>query len=112
MYPNAINERWEMYTRDFNACFTLQGKSVKATFTENGEWVQSVVKLSLEQVPAAINTNFQKSPYKEYKILHVTMVSSVKELLLYEMEVEGNFKEHVRLVFNNVGEMITVKRSW
>ncbi|MBN9299317.1 MAG: PepSY-like domain-containing protein [Filimonas sp.] len=109
MYPDVQNESWGASTKNYTANFTQGTKPIKSTFTENGDWLWSAMEISLNELPYIIYNTFKRSAFKDHQILHVNLVSSTRDLLRYEIEVEGNFKEKVKLHFTNTGEM-TVAR--
>lgn len=97
-FPGATNVKWDKENkREYEAEFTLNGKSGSANFLTDGSWVETEMEIKVSDLPVAAATSV-KTKYPEATIIKVYKIDNAKTGLTYETEIKtGNKKKEMIL---------------
>ncbi|MBC5620403.1 MULTISPECIES: PepSY-like domain-containing protein [Butyricimonas] len=92
-YPNAQRVEWEKKYDHYVADFYLEGIEREAWINAQGEWVMTESDIRYTDLPAEVQSAFQASEYKDWKIDDVDMLERVEMEPVYVIEVEQGKQE-------------------
>ena len=92
-YPNAERVEWEKKHDHYVADFYLDGIEREAWINAQGEWVMTESDIRFDNLPAEVQTAFNASEYKAWKIDDVDMLERVEMEPVYVIEVEQGKQE-------------------
>ena len=92
-YPNAQRVEWELKYDHYVADFYLEGIEREAWINAQGEWVMTESDIRYTDLPAEVQSVFQASEYKDWKIDDVDMLERVEMEPVYVIEVEQGKQE-------------------
>lgn len=92
-YPTAERVEWKMKHDHYVADFYLDGIEREAWISTTGEWVMTESDILFKDLPAAVQTAFQATEYKDWKIDDVDMLERVDMEPVYVIEVEQGNRE-------------------
>lgn len=97
-FPGATNIKWgKENAKEYEAEFTLNGKSASANFLTDGSWVETEMEISISEAPAPVTAAVQKK-HPGASILKVYKIDNSKGELTYEAEIKtGNKKQEMIL---------------
>jgi uncharacterized lipoprotein NlpE involved in copper resistance len=97
-FPGATNVKWDKENKnEYEAEFTLNGKSGSANFLTDGSWVETEMEINVSDLPAAASTSV-KTKYPGATIIKVYKLDNAKGELTYEAELKtGNKKKEMVL---------------
>lgn len=88
-YPDAQDVEWEMEDEnEWEVEFELDGKEFIACFDEQGQWLETEMEVSPDQLPGAV-TDILTEVYPEYKISESEWTEN-PEFKGYELEIESD----------------------
>ncbi|MCQ4874445.1 PepSY-like domain-containing protein [Butyricimonas paravirosa] len=92
-YPNAQRVEWELKYDHYVADFYLDNIEKEAWINTKGEWVMTESDILFNDLPQAIQTSFNESEYKDWRIDDVDMLERVELETVYVIEVEKGKQE-------------------
>ena len=92
-YPNAQRIDWELQHDHYVADFYDNNIEKEAWFNTKGEWVMTESDILFKNLPEAVQTAFNESDYKNWKIEDVDMLERVEMETVYVIEVEKSKQE-------------------
>lgn len=97
-FPGATNVKWDKENKnEYEAEFTLNGKSASANFLTDGSWVETEMEINVSDLPVAAATSI-KTKYPAAIIIKVYKIDNAKGDLAYEAEIKtGNKKKEMIL---------------
>lgn len=104
-YPNAQRVEWEKKYDHYVADFYLDGIEREAWINSQGEWVMTESDIRFNDLPTAIQTAFQESEYKAWKVDDVDLLERVEMDPVYVIEVEQG-KQEFDLYYTEDGTLI------
>lgn len=104
-YPNAQRVEWEKKYDHYVADFYLDGIEREAWINSQGEWVMTESDIRFNDLPEAIQTAFQASEYKTWKVDDVDLLERVEMDPVYVIEVEQG-KQEFDLYYAEDGTLI------
>lgn len=104
-YPNAQRVEWEKKYDHYVADFYLDGIEREAWINSQGEWVMTESDIRFNDLPEAIQTAFQASEYKAWKVDDVDLLERVEMDPVYVIEVEQG-KQEFDLYYAEDGTLI------
>lgn len=104
-YPNAQRVEWEKKYDHYVADFYLDGIEREAWINSQGEWVMTESDIRFNDLPTAIQTAFQESEYKAWKVDDVDLLERVEMDPVYVIEVEQG-KQEFDLYYAEDGTLI------
>lgn len=103
-FPGATAEWGKENSKEYEAEFKLNGKSMSANFLTDGSWVETEAEISQTDVPAAVKTAVEKK-YPGAVISKVYKIDNAKGELTYEVEIKTGGKKK-ELVLKSDGTII------
>lgn len=104
-YPNAERIEWEKKYDHYVADFYLEGIKREAWINAQGEWVMTESDIRFNDLPAEVQTAFETSEYKTWKIDDVDMLERVEMEPMYVIEVEQG-KQEIDLYYTADGTLV------
>lgn len=104
-YPNAQRVEWEKKYDHYVADFYLDGIEREAWIDSQGTWVMTESDIRFNDLPEAIQTAFQESEYKAWKVDDVDLLERVEMDPVYVIEVEQG-KQEFDLYYAEDGTLI------
>lgn len=104
-YPNAQRVEWEKKNDYYVADFYLDGIEREAWIDSQGTWVMTESDIRFNDLPEAIQTAFQASEYKAWKVDDVDLLERVEMDPVYVIEVEQG-KQEFDLYYAEDGTLI------
>ena len=92
-YPNAQRVEWEKKHDHYVADFYLDGIEKEAWIDSQGTWVMTESDIRFNDLPEAIQTAFQASEYKAWKVDDVDLLERLEMDPVYVIEVEQGKQE-------------------
>ena len=92
-YPNAQRVEWVKKYDHYVADFYLDNIEKEAWINAKGEWVMTESDILFNDLPQAIQTSFNESEYKDWRIDDVDMLERVELETVYVIEVEKGKQE-------------------
>lgn len=92
-YPKTGKVEWEQKSNYQVAEFRLNGQEAEAWFESNGTWMMTETDISLKNLPVAVQTAFNASEYKGWKVEDVDQIERVGMAVVYIIEVEQGEQE-------------------
>jgi ribosome-associated toxin RatA of RatAB toxin-antitoxin module len=87
-FPEAQKSKWEKEKNgDFEANFKVNGKSMSATFSPKGEWLETESGIPVSDLPAPVMAAFKKA-HGEAKIKAADKIESATAVS-YEIEYKS-----------------------
>jgi len=108
-YPHAEKVAWKDEITSFEAQFTLNGFTVTADFSSEGEWQNSEKKIQFTDLPGEVHNGFKKSKYADWKITSVVEIDKNGESLQYKVEVKKSGVQKKYLFFNTNGKLFVTR---
>lgn len=108
-YPSAKVSAWTLENNNYVATFKDAGSTGKATFKNDGSWMNTSYVIPRNELPSAI-TDYIKNNYPTNYIISLSLLRETpNERLHYYIEVkaDGVGQSVSTLTFNDVGKMIT-----
>ncbi|UAY51256.1 PepSY-like domain-containing protein [Ferruginibacter albus] len=102
---SGINAKWEKENGNYEAAFKQKGKDMAATFTPDGNYLESETAIKTSELPSASVTYLQQN-YKEQKIKGAEKISKADGTINYEAEVNG-----VDVLFDSDGKFIKEEKD-
>lgn len=105
MFPNVQNLKWSKENAtEYEAEFTVDGKSYSANFAKDGKWLETEMEISVSELPEIIVTNVNKT-YKNCKINGAYQINNSKNEMFYELDITINSKKK-EVVLNSDGNFV------
>jgi hypothetical protein len=109
-FPSAKNVTWRNENaNEFEAEFTLNGKKVTVNFSDDGTWIGTETEISVEKLPAAVQTSFEKMHGKQ-KNLRAAIIENASATIIFELEFK-NGEKNEEVFFSENGKMIEQKKK-
>ena len=104
-FPTASNVKWGLEEDEqFEAKFTLNGKKFSANFFPNGNWKETEVELSQNDVPPLVLTSFKKN-HKNVTIRSIEKTATSTGKNSYEFKYkEGTRNKEVQ--YDEMGNIL------
>jgi hypothetical protein len=103
-YPAAQKVKWDNEEKnEWEAEFTLNGKSMTTSFDNSGRWVESETKMAEKDLPASVLHTLSKD-FLGYKTGEIEMVENT-ESKGYELGLQKG-DTSIEVVINNKGKII------
>jgi hypothetical protein len=95
-FPGATNVKWgKENAKEYEAEFTLNGRSVSANFLADGSWVETETEISIAELPAAVTSAVQ-TKHPGAAIIKAEKNEAAKGGLTYEIKINaGNKKQEL-----------------
>ena len=94
-YPNAQRVDWELQHDHYVADFYDNNIEKEAWITTKGEWVMTESDILFNNLPDAVQTAFNESEYKDWRVDDVDMLERIEMETVYVIEVEKSKQEFV-----------------
>ena len=91
-FPGATAEWGKENSKEYEAEFKLDGKSMSANFLTDGTWLETEAEISMTDVPSAVKTAVEKK-YPGAVISKVYKIDNSKGELTYEAEIKTSGKK-------------------
>jgi len=104
-YPEAKSKSWIEGEDNYEVAFNLNEIELEASFSLKGEWLETIKKIDIKDIPAEVLEGFNSSKYKKWKISETSTAETPEYKLLYFFEVIKNRKSK-ELYFNPEGKLI------
>lgn len=98
-FPAARNATWNKYRNYYEARFSQDGRNYQVAITPNGEWIQTSITGSMEQLPAEVKEQLQASEYATYEVRNIREVSATGNERIYMVEVVSTEADQVDPVY-------------
>jgi Putative beta-lactamase-inhibitor-like, PepSY-like len=86
-FPEATDVKWQKEANgSYEAHFSINNKDISATFSKNGNWLETETDIDIAEVPAAVMTAFRKKTTKKRIPKAASKIESPKKPLRYELE--------------------------
>ena len=105
-YPHATKVEWRDKLRYFEASFQLNGYSITASFSSNGEWQGSERILDFDQLPDEVRDGFLKSKYADRQKKDIYELQESGKPLQYRITVQKSGIEKKNLYFDVNGRLL------
>jgi len=92
-YPNAQRVEWELKNNHYVADFYQDNIEKEAWINTKGEWVMTESDILFKDLPQAIQSSFNESEYKDWKIDDVDMLERAELETVYVIEIEKGKQE-------------------
>lgn len=102
LYPTATDANWAQDANEYIVSFMENDYSLKATFEEGGDWMQTVTDIEFEDLPIDAQTHITKK-YKVEQYNHIVKVE-IPEEVSYFVTFETE-KAIVVLTFGEAGKL-------
>lgn len=105
-YPTATKAKWEQEDDgNFEVEFKMSSNKYEATFTIEGNWLETEKEIKVKELPAGVLESF-KATFPKGKIKEAKYIESATRGILYEVEFkEGKIKKEA--LFDERGKYIT-----
>jgi uncharacterized protein YxeA len=110
-FPSATNTKWSKYRNYYEASFTRDGKNYQVSITPNGEWIQTAVTGSMNELPPEVKEQFRSGEYASHEVRNIREVSSTGNERIFMVEVvstEADREEPVYLYYEPSGNLYRV----
>ena len=104
-YPNAQRVDWELQHDYYVADFYDNNIEKEAWITTKGEWVMTESDILFNNLPDAVQTAFNESEYKDWRVDDVDMLERIEMETVYVIEVEKS-KQEFDLFYAEDGTLI------
>ena len=104
-YPNAQLVDWELQHDHYVADFYDNNIEKEAWITTKGEWVMTESDILFNNLPDAVQTAFNESEYKDWRVDDVDMLERIEMETVYVIEVEKS-KQEFDLFYAEDGTLI------
>lgn len=105
-YASAENVEWKDKLTAFQAEFTLDGKSMTASFSDDGTWKSSETNLGMADLPASVADGFKKSKYADWQTGDkVVQISESGKPVMFRVYVKKSDVQQKYLFFNESGKL-------
>ena len=91
-FPGTTAEWGKENSKEYEAEFKLDGKSMSANFLTDGTWLETEAEISMTDVPSAVKTAVEKK-YPGAVISKVYKIDNSKGELTYEAEIKTSGKK-------------------
>ena len=105
-YPHATKVEWRDKLHYFEASFQLNGSSITASFSSNGEWQGSERVLGFNQLPDEVRDGFLKSKYADRQKKDIYELQELGKPLQYRITVQKSAIEKKNLYFDVNGRLL------
>ena len=105
-YPHATSVEWKDKLQYFEASFQLNGASISADFSSNGEWQNSERTMTYDQLPEEVKDGFQKSRYADWQKNSITEIQELGKPLQYRVVVQKSGLQKKNLYFDTNGRLM------
>lgn len=92
-YPEAARVEWEQKNNYQVAEFHLNGQETEAWFDKAGNWVMTETDIVFKSLPEAVQTTFNGSEYKTWKIEDIDQLERAGMAVVYIIEAEQGEQE-------------------
>lgn len=99
-FPGVSKVKWEKEKEHFEAEFEQNKTETSALFDGNGNWLETEVEITVNQLPAAAS-DYIKTNYKGQKIKEAARITDASGAVTYEVEIKGK-----ELIFDKNGTFI------
>jgi uncharacterized membrane protein YkoI len=103
-FKEAKNIKWSRENaKEWEAEFTLNGKSYSANFNNDGNWLETEHQISLAEIPSSVKSAFEKD-FPSFSITEAD-ISETAHGIAYELDIKkGAIKKEVS--FDATGKRI------
>ena|SRR5882672_9373772 len=105
-YPHATKVEWRDKLHYFEATFQLNGSSIIASFSSNGEWQGSERELDFNQLPDEVRDGFLKSKYADRQKKDIYELQELGKPLQYRISVQKSGIQKKNLYFDVNGRLL------
>ena len=106
-YPHAEKVEWSDKLSSFEASFSVNGVSIKAGFSNQGNWKYSEKTITFDALSADVKDGFSKSKYSDWKTGSVTEQQQFEKDTQYKIYVEKSSPFQKKyLYFNANGKLL------
>ena len=105
-YPHATKVEWRDKLHYFEASFQLNGSSIMASFSSNGEWEGSERELDFNQLPDEVRDGFLKSKYADRQKKDIYELQELGKPLQYRISVQKSGIQKKNLYFDVNGRLL------
>ena len=91
-FPNASNVKWDKEnTHEYEASFEWKGVNYSANFNDTGEWLETEIPTSFNQLPDKVQAAFNAS-HKGSTVKAASKIETSKGTTKYEVEIKQGIK--------------------
>ncbi len=91
-FAAATEVKWDKENaHEYEAEFKWNGASYSANFSDNGEWLETESPFSFDLLPDKVQSAFNTA-HKGEKIKEVSKIETLKQGLIYEVEITKGLK--------------------
>jgi hypothetical protein len=105
-YPHAKKVEWRDRLQYFEATFQLNGSSICASFSSNGEWEGSERVMEFNDLPEDVRDGFLKSKYADWKKSAISEAMELGKPLQYKISVQRSGIQKKCLHFDANGRLL------
>jgi hypothetical protein len=105
-YPHATKVEWRDKLHYFEASFKLNGSSITANFSSNGEWQASERILDFDQLPDEVRDGFLKCKYADLQKKDIYELQELGKPLRYRITVQKSGIQKKNLYFDVNGRLL------
>ena len=105
-YPHATHVEWSDKLQYYQASFLLNGASISANFSSEGEWENSERVLNYDQLPDEVKNVFKKSKYADCQKNSFTEIQELGRPLQYRVTVQKPGSQKKNLYFDANGKLL------
>ena len=104
-FPAATNIQWEKESaKEYEASFKLEGVSVSASYSPNGDWLETETTIKTSELPAEVSSAFAAA-VKNGSITGASRTESPKGTT-YEVEYTAGSKKKKEMSFDPSGKSV------
>jgi hypothetical protein len=101
-FPAATGVKWDKENaHEYEAGFTLEGKSCSANFSDAGEWLETESSIDFYSLPATIRQSFTTA-HKTATVKAAAKIETAKGTVKYEVEYKSGSKTK-EVIYNDDG---------
>ena len=101
-FPKATNIKWgKENAHEYEAEFKIDGIDYSANFSGSGEWLETEISFTFDQLPTNVKAAFNSS-HKDAKVKEVAKIETSKGITKYELEIKQGVKT-VDILYNTEG---------
>ena len=105
-YPHATHVEWIDKLPNYRVSFLLNGASISANFSSEGEWENSERGLSYDQLPEEVRNSLKKCKYSDWQKSAICEVQELGKPLQYRITVQKTGVTKKNIYFDANGKLI------
>ena len=102
-YPGKADSNWIKDGDDFIVTFTSEGKWYDVRISTKGKWLETIILINYEDMPASVKAAFEKSEFATYEQLKIDQVESEKTPVFFRMILLSKSEDEVIVKYDASG---------